>query len=149
MAASEATKEAVYLRNFLGELGQGCPNPTRLCVDNQGAQDLAYNPEHHARTKHIDRRHFVIRERVESLEISVPFVRLEQNMADFFTKPLPSSTFFRLRNAIMNVPANALTTVSSTGKCRKTIVHFSHMCLLSAQIQGLWPVVPFKAWNHH
>ena len=26
----------------------------------------------------------------------------EQNMADFFTKPLAASTFFRLRNIIMN-----------------------------------------------
>ena len=31
---------------------------TELHVDNQAARDLAYNPEHHKRTKHIDRRHF-------------------------------------------------------------------------------------------
>ena len=118
MAASEAAKEAIYLRSFLSELGQHDDSPTRLAVDNQAAQDLAYNPEHHQRTKHIERRHFFVRERVESLEISVPFVRSEQNMADFFTKPLPSSTFFRLRDAIMNVPpASALTAVSSTGVC--------------------------------
>ena len=103
MAASEATKEAIYLRSFLHELGQHDADPTRLCVDNQAAQDLAYNPEHHKRTKHIERRHFFVRERVESLEISVPFVRSELNMADFFTKSLPSATFFRLRNVIMNV----------------------------------------------
>ena len=29
MAASEATKEAIYLRGFLGELGQGDDSPTR------------------------------------------------------------------------------------------------------------------------
>ena len=125
MAASEATKEAVYLRNFLGELGQVNSDPTRLSVDNQAAQDLAYNPEHHQRTKHIERRHFFVRERVESLEISVPFVRSEQNMADFFTKALPSSTFFRLRDAIMNVPpVSARTDVSSTGGCGNTCVHY-------------------------
>jgi len=65
---------------------------------------MSYNPEHHARTKHIERRHYFVRERVESLEISVPFVRSEHNMADFFTKPLTASTFFRMRNVIMNVP---------------------------------------------
>ena len=47
-----------------------------------------------------------MRERVESLEISVPFVRSELNMADFFTKPLLSATFFRFRNAIMNVSSS-------------------------------------------
>ena len=118
MAASEAAKEAIHLRSFLSELGRGEDKPTKLAVDNQAAWDLAYNPEHHSRTKHIERRHFFVRERVESLEISVPFVRSEQNMADFFTKPLPSATFFRLRDAIMNVPsAYALTCVSSTGVC--------------------------------
>ena len=127
MAASEAAKEAIYLRGFLAELGQSDDNPTKLSVDNQAAQDLAYNPEHHSRTKHIERRHFFVRERVESLEISVPFVRSEQNMADFFTKPLPSATFFRLRDAIMNVPsASALTRVSSTGGCANKCTFRAH-----------------------
>ena len=118
MAASEAAKEAIYFRSFLSELSESDNDPTRLTVDNQAARDLAYNPEHHSRTKHIERRHFFVRERVESLEISVPFMQSEQNMADFFTKPLPSATFFRLRDAIMNVPsASALTRVSSTGVC--------------------------------
>ena len=108
VAASEAAKEAIYLRGFLAELGCGSEGATALSVDNTAARDLAYNPEHHARVKHIERRHFFVRERVETLEITVPFVRSEQNMADFFTKPLPASTFFRMRNAIMNVsPADA------------------------------------------
>jgi len=92
------------LRNFLSELGESSDAPTPLSVDNRAAQDMSYNPEHHARTKHIERRHYFVRERVESLEISVPFVRSEHNMADFFTKPLTASTFFRMRNVIMNVP---------------------------------------------
>ena len=56
MAASEAAKEAVYLREFLRELGFGDKKPMKLDCDNQGAIDLAYNPEHHQKTKHIDRR---------------------------------------------------------------------------------------------
>ena len=67
--------------------------------------DLAYNPEHHQRTKHIERRHFYVREAVERGEIRVPFVRTDSNLADFFTKPLASKRFFQLRDLIMNVPA--------------------------------------------
>eukprot|EP00965_Chrysotila_dentata_P054496 1808545-Pleurochrysis_carterae.AAC.1 len=67
------------------------------------AIDLAYNPEHHARTKHIDRRNFFVRERVESLEITVPFVNSADNMTDFFTKPLPPRTFSTSRDRIINV----------------------------------------------
>ena len=105
VAASEAAKEAVYLKSFLSELKLGQSSPVSLAVDNQSAINVAYNPEHHSRVKHIERRHFFVREKVEDHELCVPFVRSADNMADFFTKPLASGAFFRLRDAIMNVPA--------------------------------------------
>ena len=105
MAGSVAATEAAYLSNFLRELGVDSSSPTPLYVDNKSAIDLAYNPEHHARVKHIERRHFFIREAVERGQIRVPFVRTDDNIADFFTKPLSSKRFFHLRDIIMNVPA--------------------------------------------
>eukprot|EP00965_Chrysotila_dentata_P004930 161634-Pleurochrysis_carterae.AAC.1 len=74
-------------------------------MDNKSAIDLAYNPEHHQRSKHIDRRHFFVRERVEQHDITVPFVHTMENLADFFTKPLPPRVFFKMRDKIMNVSA--------------------------------------------
>eukprot|EP00965_Chrysotila_dentata_P233046 6199350-Pleurochrysis_carterae.AAC.1 len=61
------------------------------------------NAEHHARTKHIDRRHFCSRERVESLEITVPFVQSEKKRPVSLRKPLPPRQFFPVRNLIVNV----------------------------------------------
>ena len=87
MAASDASKEAIYLARFTAELGLRDPSPIHLSLDNQGAIALAYNPEHHQRTKHIERRHFFIREAVERGQIRVPFVKTDANIADFFTKP--------------------------------------------------------------
>jgi len=104
MAASEAAKEAVYLRKFFQELGRHGDAPIDVGLDNKSAGDLAYNPEHHPRTKHIDRRHFYVRECVEDHRLRVPFVASADNLADFFTKPLNAKTFFRLRDEIMNVP---------------------------------------------
>ena len=66
------------------------------------ARDLAYNPEHHEKTKHIERRHFYVRELVENGELIVPYVNTADNLADFFTKPLPAQQFFPMRNAVMN-----------------------------------------------
>ena len=105
MAASEATKDALHLDAFLAELGLSDGEPVSLHVDNQAAQDIAYNPEHFGRVKHIERRHFFIREKVEELKIVVPFVRSADNQADLFTKPLSAPDFFRLRDLIMNTPA--------------------------------------------
>ena len=104
MAASEAAKEAVYLDRFVAELGfKPSSDPIRLSLDNKAAIDSSYNPENHARTKHIDRRHYFIRELVEEGQLVVPYVASADNLADFFTKPLKPSRFFVLRDKIMNV----------------------------------------------
>ena len=67
VAASEASKEAISLRGLLDDLGFGDSEPTRLHVDNQSAIAVAYNPEHHSRMKHVERRHYFVRECVENL----------------------------------------------------------------------------------
>ena len=72
-------------------------------MDPETLVDLAYNPEHHSRSKHIDRRHFYVRELVEMGEIVVPYVRSDDNLADFFTKPLTAKRFFSIRDKIMNL----------------------------------------------
>ncbi len=74
---------------------------------------MAYNPEHHTRTKHIDRRHFFLRELIEQGRLVVPFVSTADNLADFFTKPLAARAFFALRARIMNCPKGP----PSTGGC--------------------------------
>jgi hypothetical protein len=101
VAASDAAKEAAYLQRFLDELGGHDGKAISLSVDNKAAIDLSHNPEHHERTKHIDRRHFFVREMVEQGRLVVPFVRSADNLADFFTKSLPSAPFIRFRDIIM------------------------------------------------
>ena len=104
IAASEAAREAKYLRAFSIELGlSDAETPFSLSMDNQTGRDLCYNPQHHARTKHIDRRHFFVREKVEEGILTVPFVRTADNLADFFTKSSCSKAFFAMRDTIMNV----------------------------------------------
>jgi hypothetical protein len=125
MAASEASKEAISLRTLLSDLGFGDDEPTHLHVDNQSAIAVAYNPEHHSRMKHVERRHFFVRECVENLQIVVPFVASTDNEVDFFTKALPAKIFFDMRNKIMNhnprelvhtpVPCHVASLVDSCG----------------------------------
>jgi len=105
MAASEAAKSTSYYPQLFEELGFATLNPTTIYMDNKAAVDLAYNQEHHRRTKHITRRHFFIRELVEDQSITVPYIRSADNIADFFTKILSNKDFFlfRLRDIIMNI----------------------------------------------
>ena len=90
------------MSRFLKQMGFASDLPTELSTDNKAARDLSYNPEHHDKTKHIERRHFYIRELVEDLEITVPYVNTNDNLADFLTKFLAPNKFFPLRDAIMN-----------------------------------------------
>jgi len=119
VAASETAKEALYISNVLEELGARKMAPMVVNVDNQGAIDVAYNPEHFSRMKHVARRHFFVRECVEQGRIVVPYVKSADNAADFFTKPLPYSTFSQFRDRIMNVCSEHVvpSTTSDTGGC--------------------------------
>ena len=86
-------------------MGEPDGGPSPLRTDSQSARDVSYNPEHHDKMKHVQRRHFFVRDMVESFEIEVPFVRTADNIADFFTKPMKLSTQFNaFRKHIMNEP---------------------------------------------
>ena len=128
MAASLAATEAVHLKKFLSELGLDGGEPIALSCDNTAARDTAYNPEHHQKVKHIERRHFYVRECVENHEITVPYVNTVHNLADFFTKPLESKEFFRMRNAIMNVPAYS----AYMGRVRRLAAYASRLLVESS-----------------
>ena len=54
VASTHAAKEAIWLRNFIGEVFSPLAEPTTLHCDNQSAVAIATNGNFHARTKHID-----------------------------------------------------------------------------------------------
>ena len=94
----------VYFRKLIrGVDSNAIAGPSELSTDNQAARDLSYNPENHQRTKHVERRHFFIRDMVEALELRVPLIPTKENPADFLTKPLDKGLFFAHRDTFMNV----------------------------------------------
>lgn len=92
MAIAEATKEAIYLKRFISEVcvSQVSFLPTSVCIstDSQSAQNLALNPVHHHRTKHIDTRYHFIREKLGDGIISLKYTKSCEMPADVLTKPL-------------------------------------------------------------
>jgi hypothetical protein len=103
IALSEGAKDMVYFRKLVSGLNAPEPGPSSLATDSQSARDVSYNPQHHDRMKHVQRRHFFVRDMVESFELEVPFVRTADNVADMFTKPMKNpNEFHKLRRLIMN-----------------------------------------------
>jgi hypothetical protein len=88
MAAAQATKETMWWRTFMTELGMHLTSATTLCSDSQGSIALSRNPEHHARSKHIDIRHHFVREQVAAGTVTLQYVPTENMAADILTKAL-------------------------------------------------------------
>ena len=96
--------EGMFLRALLADLGRP-PEATELLIDNRGVVDISHDPGAvHARSKHIHRRHFYVRELVQSGEFKTTFVPGDDNLADIFTKPLDTRKFLNLRARLMNLP---------------------------------------------
>jgi hypothetical protein len=72
----------------------------RIKLDNQSAIALSKNPMLHDRSKHIKTKYHFIRECVELGEISLEFVGIQDQLADFLTKPLSRVKFLELRGRI-------------------------------------------------
>jgi hypothetical protein len=88
MAILHALKEQIWLLRFLKEIGYDISNQNIIYCDNQSAIALAHNPEHHARTKHIDIQYHFVRNCIEDGTTRLEYCPTEDMVADGLTKAL-------------------------------------------------------------
>jgi hypothetical protein len=96
MAASQCTREAIWLRQLLDDVRCKYDAGTLIMCDNQGAIALAKNPVYHARTKHIEVHHYFVREKVARGAIILEYCPTEDMLADVLTKALARDRHERL-----------------------------------------------------
>ena len=97
MAAFEATKEALWLRQLLNGIGISPPTATPIMCDNNAARAISEDPLLHARVKHMDIKYHFLRENVQSDKVTLQYIPTKDNIADILTKPLERQKFSRLR----------------------------------------------------
>ncbi|GKB48220.1 hypothetical protein Tco_0898973 [Tanacetum coccineum] len=92
-SASEASKEAIWMKNFIGDLGvvPTVQDPIEIFCDNESAVALTKEPKDHGKSKHIDRKYHFVRSKVAEGHVIVKDIRSEDNPADPFTKALAKS----------------------------------------------------------
>ena len=89
LALSDASKEVLWLRRLLNEMGMGINSPTPLRSDNESAISWAVGSRKNIkRAKHIDVRVHSVRDLVAKKIVEVTHVSSEENDADMLTKPL-------------------------------------------------------------
>ncbi len=100
MAATQAVKEALWLRGLLQELGSPQPGATRILEDNQGCIAISKDPCLKSGTKHIDIQFHFTREKVRRGAVTLEYVGTADQTADLLTKPLPGPAFQHHRAAM-------------------------------------------------
>nr|GEW42678.1 hypothetical protein [Tanacetum cinerariifolium] len=84
------------LQALLHELGIRSSSTPILWCDNLGATYLSANPIFHARTKHVEIDYHFVREKVAQGDLRVQHIFAYDQIADIFTKPLPTLRFLFL-----------------------------------------------------
>ncbi|PKU86279.1 Retrovirus-related Pol polyprotein from transposon TNT 1-94 [Dendrobium catenatum] len=103
-ALASAAAEITWIRRLLQELNCPQEDATVLFCDNTSAIALANNPLFHARTKHIEVDCHYIRTCVKDKLIQIQHISTQDQLADLFTKSLPSTRFKSLSTKLMNPP---------------------------------------------
>jgi hypothetical protein len=89
VAASLYVNHVIWLRNLLYVLKLPQLEAIEIRVDNKSAIELAKNPVHHKRSKHIDVLYHFIREHIKENEVQVTHVPSNDQVAYIFTNALP------------------------------------------------------------
>ena len=101
IAAFEATKEALYIRRLMSELGQ---IPSSKCItlyeDSQACIKIATNPCLAERTKHFDIKYHWLREKVKKNDVELKYIRTTEQVADILTKGLGERQHTKLRTLL-------------------------------------------------
>lgn len=92
-ALATVTSEIVWLQQLLQDFHIGITSPAVLFCDNLAAIHIATNPMFHERTKHIEIDCHFVRDRLLSGHIKLLPVRSKHQLADLYTKALPSPRF--------------------------------------------------------
>ncbi|KAL0457931.1 UNVERIFIED_CONTAM: Retrovirus-related Pol polyprotein from transposon RE1 [Sesamum latifolium] len=90
ITTSEAAKEAVWMKNYIQELGvvPSIAEPVVIFCDNNGAIAQAKKPRSHHLSKHILRRYHLLKEMVGRGDCRMDRVSSAENTADPLTKPM-------------------------------------------------------------
>eukprot|EP00122_Pirum_gemmata_P021620 Pgem_evm2s20129 len=90
IAMGEGIRMIKWLLNVLGELDIKVKLPITLYSDNQAAISVGNDFKCSKKVKHIDVKYHAVREMIDQGLIKLEYISSEENIADLFTKPLPT-----------------------------------------------------------
>ena len=100
IAVSEGAKDLFHVYQLLDQLVR-IELPMTIMIDNQATIALLENPVNNKRSKHMWVRYMWVREQVQKGLVRLQYVKTEENVADYLTKPLSGEKFNYFRAQLM------------------------------------------------
>ena len=90
----------LWLKKLLEKLRIKIEGPMKLYYDNKTTINIANNLVQHDKTKHVEIDKHLIKEKLKSGLICMPFMSTNEQLANIFTKGLPKEAFKLLVNKL-------------------------------------------------
>ncbi|SOV08820.1 uncharacterized protein UDID_17752 [Ustilago sp. UG-2017a] len=105
IAAMEATREVLFLKQLLRSIGIATGTPT-VYSDNTGCIQVSKDPAQHWKLKHIDTKYHFVRNNVQEGRVQIKYVDTTRNLADVLTKPIGRQAMQQARSGLhLQIPA--------------------------------------------
>jgi len=92
IVVTKAVKELLWMHKFLQDLGLSQEKYVLYC-DSQSAIHLSKNSTFYSRSKHIEVRYHWIQDALETKQLSLEKIHIDENGSDMMTKILPEGKY--------------------------------------------------------
>jgi hypothetical protein len=99
VVAASCCSQILWIVHTMRDFGVRFERVPLMC-DNTSVISIAKNTVFHKKIRHVERRHYFLRDHVEKGDIEMRYIDTERQLTDIFTKPLDSSQFANLRGEI-------------------------------------------------
>ncbi|SOV05783.1 uncharacterized protein UDID_18513 [Ustilago sp. UG-2017a] len=105
IAATEATREVLFLKQLLCSIGIATGTPT-VYSDNTGCIQVSKDPAQHWKLKHIDTKYHFVCNNIQEGRVQIKYVDTTRNLADILTKPIGRQAMQQARSGLqLQIPA--------------------------------------------
>ena len=108
VALAEVVNKLRFLREVKGFLTPPIDDNTIIREDNEGTIKMAANRFSSRRTRHVDVKHHIVRDAVESGRVRIHYVKSGEQHTDVLTKALDINTFKTHARVLLNTRATPL-----------------------------------------
>eukprot|EP00253_Pinus_taeda_P026985 PITA_26985 len=107
MVAASCCTQLLWMMQTLQDIHITCTPPISILCDHTSEINISKNPVMYSKTKHIPIKYHFLCEHVLEQKVKLEYVPSKEQVADIFTKPLPSERFEYLRQKMGVVDASS------------------------------------------